>query len=72
MPALVNISVGSLRGTSGPDGTGVCAFCSKKPRKWDRMSLTEFMRGTAGFLSRERRPAGRRRGFYSPRRGNVQ
>jgi hypothetical protein len=43
MPALVNISVGSLRGTSGDDGTTWWPAFSKKPRKLDRMSLTPLM-----------------------------
>jgi len=29
MPAFVNISVGSLRGTSGEDGTISCPFFAK-------------------------------------------
>src|SRR5262249_62366236 len=41
MPALVNISVGSLRGTSGDDGTTSWAFFLKKSRNVRRMSLTE-------------------------------
>jgi hypothetical protein len=43
MPALVNISVGSLRGTSGDEATAVCPFFSKKPRKEDRISFTLCM-----------------------------
>src|SRR5262249_8639353 len=40
MPALVNINVGSLRGTSGEDGTISWPFSAKKFRKGDLMSLT--------------------------------
>ncbi|HKD24120.1 MAG TPA: hypothetical protein VKB71_19020 [Rhizomicrobium sp.] len=40
MPALVNIKVGSLRGTSGDDGTISWPFRAKKFRKVDLMSLT--------------------------------
>src|SRR5271167_1531235 len=43
MPALVNIKVGSLRGTSGDDGTTSCPSRAKKSRKLDRMSLTPLM-----------------------------
>src|ERR1700733_9600739 len=43
MPALVNMSVGSLRGTSEFDGTGLCPFLAKNWRKFDRMSLTPLM-----------------------------
>src|SRR5262249_42086734 len=39
MPALVNISVGSCRGTSGLEGTTSCSFLAKKSRKAARMSL---------------------------------
>jgi hypothetical protein len=40
MPALVNISVGSFRGTSGPDGTTVWPFRAKYDRNRERISLT--------------------------------
>src|SRR6185503_20480002 len=53
MPALVNISVGSLRGTSGDEATAVCPFFSKKPRKEDRMSFTLCM---ARLVTRKGRP----------------
>jgi hypothetical protein len=43
MPALVNISVGSLRGTSGEDGTISWPFSAKKFRKVDLISLTPLM-----------------------------
>src|SRR5262245_48209147 len=43
MPALVNINVGSLRGTSGDDGTISWPFFLKKSRNVRRMSLTEAM-----------------------------
>ena len=43
MPALVNIRVGSLRGTSGDDGTISCPFWAKKFRKVDLISLTPLM-----------------------------
>src|SRR6185437_5407605 len=53
MPALVNINVGSLRGTSGDEATAVCPFFSKKPRKEDRMSFTLCM---ARLVTRKGRP----------------
>src|SRR5208282_3532882 len=43
MPALVNISVGSLRGTSGELGTTTCPSRAKKPRKFDLISLTPLI-----------------------------
>jgi hypothetical protein len=43
MPALVNIKVGSLRGTSGDDGTISWPFAAKKLRNVDLMSLTLLM-----------------------------
>src|SRR6476469_5354052 len=43
MPALVNISVGSLRGTSGDDGTISWPFALKKFRNVDLISLTPLM-----------------------------
>src|ERR1700761_6877523 len=43
MPALVNIKVGSLRGTSGDDGTISWPFWAKKFRKVDLISLTPLM-----------------------------
>ena len=43
MPALVNINVGSLRGTSGEDGTISWPFSAKKFRKVDLISLTPLM-----------------------------
>ena len=39
MPALVNIKVGSWRGTSGAEGTTAWSFLAKKSRKAERMSL---------------------------------
>src|SRR5271166_5180888 len=39
MPAFVNISVGSFRGTSGLDGTCSCPFLRKKSMKVPRISL---------------------------------
>src|SRR6478609_4314532 len=44
MPALVNISVGSLRGTSGEDATAVWPLRTKKSRKLLRISLTPLIR----------------------------
>ncbi len=41
MPELVNISVGSLPGTSGLDATTVWPLEAKKSRKVLRMSATE-------------------------------
>src|SRR5918998_941631 len=41
MPALTNISVGSLCGTRGADGTRACPSFSKKSRKPRRMALVE-------------------------------
>src|SRR5215212_6368160 len=43
MPALVNIKVGSLRGTSGDDGTISWPFSAKKSRNFDLISLTPLM-----------------------------
>jgi len=43
MPALVNIKVGSLRGTSGDDGTASWPFRTKYPRKLDLISLTPLI-----------------------------
>jgi hypothetical protein len=43
MPALVNIKVGSLRGTSGDDGTMAWPFLAKKSRNVDLISLTPLM-----------------------------
>jgi hypothetical protein len=43
MPALVNMSVGSLRGTSGLDGTTSCPSRLKNSRKVDLISLTPLM-----------------------------
>ena len=39
----MNIRVGSLRGTSGEDGTTVCPLRAKKSRKLDLISLTPLM-----------------------------
>src|SRR5260370_5677415 len=43
MPALVNISVGSLRGTSGDDGTMAWPLSAKNFRKVDLISLTPLI-----------------------------
>src|SRR5262245_47214427 len=43
MPALVNISVGSLRGTSGDDDTISWPLAAKKSRNFDLISLTPLM-----------------------------
>jgi hypothetical protein len=43
MPALVNIKVGSLRGTSGDDGTISWPFSAKKSKNFDLISLTPLM-----------------------------
>src|ERR1700723_1000660 len=43
MPALVNIKVGSLRGTSGDDGTISWPLSAKNLRKVDLISLTPLM-----------------------------
>src|SRR5450756_465256 len=43
MPALVNISVGSLRGTSGDDGTISWPLSAKNLRNVDLISLTPLM-----------------------------
>src|SRR6218665_1700658 len=40
MPEFVNISVGSLRGTSGLEATTVCPLDAKKSRKDLRISAT--------------------------------
>src|SRR6202035_2555402 len=56
MPALTNIKVGSLRGTSGAEGTRVWPFFAKKSRKADRISLTPFIAySTRGEKSRAER-----------------
>ncbi|MNC88608.1 hypothetical protein D3C83_44400 [compost metagenome] len=41
MPALTNISVGSLYGTSGAEGTTAWSLAAKKSRNARRMSLVE-------------------------------
>src|SRR5688500_8436308 len=43
MPALTNIKVGSLCGTSGADGTRAWPAFSKKSRKPRRMSLVDVI-----------------------------
>src|ERR1700688_3123858 len=43
MPALVNISVGSLRGTSGDDGTMAWPLSAKNFRNVDLISLTPLI-----------------------------
>src|SRR3981189_2776138 len=43
MPALVNIRVGSLRGTSGDDGTMAWPLSAKNFRNVDLISLTPLM-----------------------------
>jgi hypothetical protein len=43
MPELANISVGSLRGTSGLDATAVWPLRAKKSRKVRRISLAVIM-----------------------------
>src|SRR5712664_3178629 len=43
MPALVNISVGSLRGTSGDDGTISWPLSAKNFRNVDLISLTPLI-----------------------------
>jgi hypothetical protein len=45
MPALVNISVGSLRGTSGEERTTVWPLPSKKVRNFWRISEAFMSRG---------------------------
>jgi len=62
MPALVNIKVGSLRGTSGEDGTISWPFWAKKFRKLDLMSLTLLM-----FIQPEAGPDRERALFSGPR-----
>ena len=49
MPADVNINVGSLRGTSGEDGTASWPFLRKKSRKVDLTWLTVVMAVLNGF-----------------------
>jgi hypothetical protein len=46
MPEFVNISVGSLRGTSGEDATASCPLRTKKSRKVERMSARLVMAGS--------------------------
>src|SRR6476661_2867395 len=43
MPALVNIRVGSLRGTSGDDGTMAWPLSAKNLRNVDLISLTPLI-----------------------------
>src|ERR1700733_8275503 len=43
MPALGNMSVGSLRGTRELEGTALCPFLARNWRKFDRLSLTTLM-----------------------------
>src|SRR5262245_32082648 len=43
MPALVNIKVGSLRGTSGDEATISWPFSAKKSKNFDLISLTPLM-----------------------------
>jgi len=43
MPALVNISVGSLRGTNGDDGTISWPLSAKNLRNVDLISLTPLI-----------------------------
>src|SRR5437763_7246507 len=50
MPALVNIKVGSLRGTNGEDDTISWPFSAKKFRKVDLISLTPLMFIQSGVL----------------------
>src|SRR5215469_12014263 len=54
MPALVNMSVGSFRGTSGLDGTCSWPFFRKKSMKVLRISLrlliTDFVSSKLGLL----------------------
>src|SRR3569833_566867 len=71
MPALVNISVGSLRGTSGDEGTAVCPFFSKKPRKEDRISFTLCMARLVTRNGRLRAAATTGKAFYRGGYGNV-
>ena len=65
MPALVNIKVGSLRGTSGDDGTTLVAVAlAKIVEKAERMSLTLVMAmpcSAAASASSERWRCARRR-----------
>jgi hypothetical protein len=49
MPAEVNIKVGSLRGTSGDDGTTSWPFLRKNSRKVDLTWLTVVMGVPNGF-----------------------
>src|SRR5665647_387386 len=57
MPALVNISVGSLRGTSGLEATSWWPFRSKYERKLDRISFTLLIDGSLHNKRRGMRPA---------------
>jgi hypothetical protein len=60
MPELVNISVGSLRGTSGEEGTTAWPWRAKKSRKVERMSASEVI---ARSFRRRARDSGRRGEF---------
>src|ERR1700694_5090525 len=66
MPALVNINVGSLRGTSGDDGTTSCPSRAKKSRKLDRISLTPLI--CRNSLMAQRFPVQERRVRSGPAR----
>src|SRR5262249_23296342 len=56
MPALVNIKVGSLRGTNGEDGTISWPFLAKKFRKVDLISLTPLIFTQSGASPAKIRP----------------
>jgi hypothetical protein len=60
MPELVNISVGSLPGTSGLEATTVWPLDAKKSRKIWRMSATVRRRDRVVKLQRHVQAIGRR------------
>src|SRR5690606_24342595 len=68
MPELVNISVGSLPGTSGLEATTVWPLAAKKSRKLLRMSATETGAVMLALESGVGLGAGRRQGQTLPPR----
>ena len=69
MPALVNINVGSLRGTSELEATISWPFLAKNCRKLDRISLTPLIFGKSPGLEEEvLKPSNAWRGEGKPAR----
>src|SRR5690606_25130261 len=72
MPALVNISVGSLRGTSGLDATASWPLRAKKSTKLERRSFTLVINGLSLGKRARRTPWRDRLAFYRVACRNVQ